>query len=96
MCYKYIDSWDKHNETSLPAKEKLFSQLKKKSLSDGDSKHVQRVYHTRNMKNLGKYNDDFNINHVIQSIALEQNLAMNIHGWFKLNPLSFVTLSPLS
>ena len=68
MCYKYIDSWDKYNETSLPTS------------SHGDSKHVQRVYRTHNLKNLGKYNNDSNINHVIQSIDPEQNLAMNMHG----------------
>ena len=67
-----------------------------KNWSDGDSKHVQRVYHTHNLKNLGKYNNDSNINHVIQSIDPEQNLAMNMHGRFKLNLLYFVTLSPLS
>ena len=69
---------------------------RKKNLSDGDSKQVQRVYRTHNLKNLGKYNNDSNINHVIQSIDPEQNLAMNMHGRFKLNLLNFVTLSPLS
>ena len=35
MFYEYIDSWDKHNKT-LPPKEKLFSKLKNKGISDED------------------------------------------------------------
>lgn len=36
MLYEYIDSWDRCNETLLPPKEKLFSKLKSKEMSDRD------------------------------------------------------------
>ena len=48
---------DKYNETSLLPKEKFFSKLKNKGIIGRHYKHVQRVYHTRNMKNLGEYID---------------------------------------
>ena len=46
MHYKYIDSWDKYNET-LPQKMKLFGMLKNKGITLGDYKHVQRVYQSK-------------------------------------------------
>ena len=36
MNHKYIHSWDKYNEKLLPAKEKLFSKLELKGISDRD------------------------------------------------------------
>ena len=46
MHYKYIDSWDKYNET-LPQKMKLFGMLKNKGITVGDYKHVQREYQSK-------------------------------------------------
>ena len=52
-------------------KEELFSQPKIKAISDGDCKHIQRVYRTHDINKFGKYIDDTNINDFIQLLDAE-------------------------
>ena len=82
--YTYIDSWDKYNETSLPANEKFFSLLKNRRIMDGDFKHAQRVYCTSNMKSLGFYV----LLNAAQLIDCKVNFKLCMHKRFKLR--SFV------
>ena len=42
--YEYMDSWDKFKETSLPRKEKFYSNLNMSGVSDGDYKHACFVW----------------------------------------------------
>ena len=42
--YKYMDSWNKFEETSLPSKEKFYSSLNKSGISDVDYKHACSVW----------------------------------------------------
>ena len=42
--YEYMDSWDKFKETSLPRKEKFYSNLNMSGVGDGDYEHACRVW----------------------------------------------------
>ena len=42
--YKYMDDWEKFNETSLPEKEDLCSCLKMEDIADADYEHAKRVH----------------------------------------------------
>ena len=42
--YEYVDSWEKLEEPSLPAKELFFSHLYGSDISDADCKHAQHVW----------------------------------------------------
>ena len=55
--YKYMDSWDKFNETSIPDKETYYSKLNKKGISNADYAHTQKVWKVFKIKNLGEYHD---------------------------------------
>ena len=44
--YEYMDSWERFNETKLPAKERFFSNLSGEHISDGDYHHAQEVWET--------------------------------------------------
>ena len=55
--YKYIDDWEKFNETSLPEKEGFYSHLNMKDISDADYKHGKRVCKDFKIKALGEYHD---------------------------------------
>ena len=41
--YKYVDGWEKSEETDLPPKDTFYSRLNMKDISDQDYEHVQQV-----------------------------------------------------
>ena len=55
--YKYMDSWERFNETSLPDKEVFCSSLNMKGITDADHRHAKRLFKSLNNKNLGDHHD---------------------------------------
>ena len=55
--YEYMDYWDKFNETNPSLKDKFYSNLNMKGISDKDYAHVKNVINIFNIKNLGDYHD---------------------------------------
>ena len=55
--YKYMDSWEKFNETVLPPKKDFYSNLNLGDISGEDYKHAQKVWDVFEIKNLGEYHD---------------------------------------
>ena len=52
-----MDSWDKFKETSLPRKEKFYSNLNMSGVSDGDYEHTCSVWREFGIRNMGEYHD---------------------------------------
>ena len=57
--YKYMDSWKRFKEESLPDKECFYSELNKEHITDEDYAHVQKVWDTFDIKNLGEFHDSY-------------------------------------
>ena len=55
--YKYMDSWEKFDENTLPPKEAFYSNLNVKDITDKDHEHDQKVWNIFKIKNLGEYHD---------------------------------------
>ena len=55
MCYDYIDSLDRVNETSLPPREAFYDSLHQKDLSPEDYDHVKHIWNITNCQTLGDY-----------------------------------------
>ena len=55
--YEYIDSWERFNETSLPDKEAIYSNLNMEDIRDVDHRHAKRVFKNLSNKNLSDYHD---------------------------------------
>ena len=53
--YKYMNDWEKHNETSLSKKENVYSHLDVEEVTAVDYKHVKRVCKDFQIKNLEEY-----------------------------------------
>ena len=51
---KYLDDWEKFNETSLPEKEDFYNQLNMEDISDADHMQTKRDFE---IKHLGEYHD---------------------------------------
>ena len=52
-----MDSWEKFNETTLPAKKDFYSNFNLENISDQDYTHAQKVWDVFKIKNLGEYHD---------------------------------------
>ena len=57
--YKYMDDWEKFNETSLPEKEDFYIHLNMEDITDADSVRIKRVCKVFEIKNFGEYHDLF-------------------------------------
>ena len=55
--YKYMDSWKRVKEESLPDKESFYSKLNDEHITDEDYAHAQKVCDTFKIKHLGEYHD---------------------------------------
>ena len=55
--YEYMDSFKKFDECELPSKDKFYSSLKGKGISDEDYERAINVWNISNIKNLGEYRD---------------------------------------
>ena len=55
--YKYMDSWDRFEETNLPPSNSFYSKLYMSGVSDGDYEHARRVWRDFGIKNMGEYHD---------------------------------------
>ena len=54
---EYMDDWEKSNKTSLPEKEKFYSNLNMENITDTYCMHAKRVCKDFEIKNLGEYYD---------------------------------------
>ena len=55
--YEYMDGWEKFNETILPEKEDIYSNLNMEDITDADYMHAKRVCKDFEIKHLGEYHD---------------------------------------
>ena len=56
--YEYmLDDWGKFNETTLPEKEKFYSNLNMEDITDADYMHAETVSKDFELKNVGEHHD---------------------------------------
>ena len=55
--YKYMNEWKKSNETSLPEKEEIYSNLNMEDITNADYVHAKRVCKDFEIKHSGEYHD---------------------------------------
>ena len=55
--YEYMDNWERFNETSLPNKESVHSNLNMENIDDIDYRHGNNVFKRFKLNNLGEYHD---------------------------------------
>ena len=57
--YKYMDGWEKFEETSLPPKNAFYSRLNMKGISDQDYEQAQQVWNAMEKNTPGCYHDTY-------------------------------------
>ena len=53
--YEHMDNWETFNETSLPNKESVYSNLNMENIEDIDYRHGNNTFKIFKLKNLGEY-----------------------------------------
>ena len=55
--YEYFDKFERFNETKLPEKEKYYSTLSKRDITDEEYEFAKEVWEKFKLKNLGELHD---------------------------------------
>ena len=94
--YKYIDSLERFDETSLPDKEAFYSSLNMEGITSVDYRHPKRVYKEFKLKNLGDYHD---LNVQIDTLLLAdvfENFRNKCIEIYELDPAHFLSAPGLA
>ena len=94
--YKYVDEWKKFNETMLPAKEKFYSHLNMKDITDPDYAHAKRVCKDFEIKILGEHYDWYvqcDASSIADVFENFRNMSVNI---CELKPAKFLSAPELA
>ena len=55
--YEDMDNWEKFDETTIPRKKALYSELNLEGISNEDDAHTQKVWEVFGIKNRCEYHD---------------------------------------
>ena len=94
---KYIDNWERFNETSLPSNESFYSNLNMEDIHDIDYRHGHNVFNKFKLNNLRDYHDLY-----VQSDTLLADVFENFRDMcfvrheYELDPVHFLSLPELA
>ena len=94
--YKYMDNWERFNETSLPNKESFYSNLNMEDIDDIEYRHRNSVFNKFKLNTLGDYHDL----HVKSDTLLLADVFENFRDMclkeYELDPAHFLSLPGLA
>ena len=94
--YKYIDSWERFNETSLPNIESFYSELNKEDITYEDYTHAQKVWKVFKIKNLSEYHDLYVQSDTLLLADAFENFKDRCINTSKLDPAHFLSAPGLA
>ena len=94
--YKYIDSWERFNETSLPSKEDFYSNLNMEDVDDIDYRHGNNVFKGFKLDNLGDNHDLYVKSDTLLLADVFENFTDMCIKVYELDPAHFVSLPGLA
>ena len=93
--YDYMDSFDKFN-SQLPSKEDFYSKLNDKHIKNEEYEHVQNVWNTFNLKNMGQYHDLYLKSDILLLVDVFENFRKTCLEYYQLDPCHYFTSPGLS
>nr|XP_034322790.1 uncharacterized protein LOC117688689 [Crassostrea gigas] len=81
--YRYMNSFKKFQETTLPPQQAFYNDLDGKTVSDQDYLHAQWVWDVFNIQNLGQYHDlymETDVHLLADVFKNFRNLCLNMYG----------------
>ena len=90
--YKYFDSFDKFEETGLPAKECFYNNLREEPISQEGYDHACKVFETFKLKSFKEYHDLYlELDTVLLTDVFEQFRESTLQE-HKLDPAAYMSL----
>ena len=94
--YEYMDNWKRFNETKVPPKESIYSELNLEYITDKDYTHAQKVWNTFNIKSLGEYHDLYVQSDTLLFADVFENFRDECINTYELDPAHFLSAPGLS
>ena len=94
--YEDMDNWEKFDETSLPPKEDLYSELNLEGISDEDYAHAQKVWNVFEIKSRGEYHDLYVQSDISFLADVFENFRNKCLEIYELDPIYFVSVPGLA
>ena len=94
--YEDMDNWEKFDETSLPPKEDLYSELNLEGISDEDYAHAQKVWDVFEIKNQVEYHDLYVQSDTLLLADIFDNFRNMCLEIYELDPVYFVSAPGLA
>ena len=91
-----MDSFEKFNQTELPAKEHFHSILNDQDITNDEYDHAKKVWKTFKLKNMGKYHDLYRGSDVLLLTDVFENFRKTYLQYYKLDPCHYFTSPGLS
>ena len=94
--YKYLDDWEKFNETSLPEIEYFYSHLNMEDITDADYTQAKGVCEDFKIKNLGECNDLYVQSDTLLLADVFENFRNMCLKIYELDPAEFLSATWIS
>ena len=94
--YEYMDNWERFNETLLPNKESLYSNLNMENIEDMDYRHGNNVFKIFKLNNLGEYDDLYVQSDTLLLADVFENFRNECLEVYELDPAHFLSLPGLT
>ena len=91
-----MDSFDKFNETKLPDKDKYYSILNRKGITDDEYNFAKKMWETLKIENLGQLHDIYMNTDVMLLADVFESFRETAIKTYKLDPAHFLTAPSLS
>ena len=94
--YEYMDAFERFAETQLPEKEKFYSSLSGKGITDEEYAHANQVWETFGCRNLGDYHDLYVATDSVLLAEVFENFRKVCQEKYGLDPAHYYSAPGLS
>ena len=94
--YEYMDSFERFGETQLLEKEKFYSSLSGKGVTDEEYAHAKQVWETFGCQNLGDYHDLYVDTDLVLLAEVFENFRKVCQEKYGLDPAHYYSVPGLS
>ena len=94
--YEYMDDWENFNETTLPKKERFYSNLDAEDIAEADCKHGKIICKDFEITNLCECHDLYLKNDVLILAFVFENVRKMCLQLYELGPVRFISVPELA